>query len=42
LDFLVELKAQSVVYEIKNLKAYLIGSLKNKSEQIFEEKYLNK
>ena len=42
LDFLVELKAQSVVYEIKNLKAYLIGSLKNKSEQIFEEKYLKK
>ena len=42
LDFLVELKAQSVVYEIKNLKAYLIGSLKNKSEQIFEEKHLNK
>ncbi|MFV0185678.1 replication initiation protein [Empedobacter falsenii] len=42
LDFLVELKAQSVVYEIKNLKAYLIGSLKNKFEQIFEEKYLNK
>ena len=42
LDFLVELKAQSVLYEIKNLKAYLIGSLKNKSEQIFEEKYLKK
>ena len=42
LDFLVELKAQSVIYEIKNLKAYLIGSLKNKSEQIFEEKYLKK
>ena len=42
LDFLVELKAQSVLYEIKNIKAYLIGSLKNKSEQIFEEKYLKK
>ena len=42
LDFLVELKAQSVLYEIKNLKAYLIGSLKKKSEQIFEEKYLKK
>ena len=42
LDFLVELKAQSVIYEIKNLKAYLIGSLKNKSEQIFEEKYIKK
>ena len=40
LDFLVELKAQSVLYEIKNLKAYLIGSLKKKSEQIFEEKHL--
>ena len=42
LDFLVELKAQSVLYEIKNIKAYLIGSLKKKSEQIFEEKYLKK
>ena len=42
LDFLVELKAQSVLYEIKNITAYLIGSLKNKSEQIFEEKYLKK
>jgi len=40
LDFLVELKEQSVLYEIKNLKAYLIGSLKKKSEQFFEEKYL--
>ena len=42
LDFLVELKEQSVVYEIKNLKAYLIGSLKKKSEQLFEQKYLQK
>ncbi len=42
LDFLVDLKAQSVLYEIKNLKAYLIGSLKHKSEQIFEEKYIKK
>jgi len=42
LDFLVELKAQSVLYEIKNLKAYLIGSLKHRSEQIFEEKYMKK
>ena len=42
LDFLVELKEQSVVYEIKNLKAYLIGALKKKSEQMFEDKYLKK
>lgn len=42
LDFLVELKEQSVLYEIKNLKAYLIGSLKKKSEYIFEKKYINK
>lgn len=42
LDFLVELKEQSVLYEIKNLKAYLIGSLKKKSEQLFEQKYLKK
>ena len=42
LDFLVELKEQSVVYEIKNIKAYLIGSLKKKSEQLFEQKYLQK
>ena len=42
LDFLVDLKAQSVLYEIKNLKAYLIGSLKHRSEQIFEEKYMKK
>ncbi len=42
LDFLVELKAQSVLYEIKNLKAYLIGSLKNKFEQLFEQKHLKK
>lgn len=40
LDFLVELKEQSVLYEIKNLKAYLIGSLKKKFEQIFEQKHL--
>jgi hypothetical protein len=26
--------------KLKNLKAYLIGSLKKKSEQIFEEKHL--
>ena len=42
LDFLVELKAQSVLYEIKNLKAYLIGSLKHKAEQIFEQKHMKK
>lgn len=42
LDFLVELKEQSVLYEIKNLKAYLIGSLKKKFEQIFEQKHLKK
>jgi len=42
LDFLVELKEQSILYEIKNLKAYLIGSLKKKSEQIFEQKHLKK
>ena len=42
LDFLVELKAQSVLYEIKNIKAYLIGSLKKKAEQLFESKYITK
>ncbi|WP_313387115.1 replication initiation protein [Chishuiella sp.] len=42
LDFLVELKEQSVLYEIKNLKAYLIGSLKKKIEHIFEQKHLKK
>ena len=42
LDFLVDLKAQSILYEIKNLKAYLIGSLKHRSEQIIEEKYMKK
>jgi len=42
LDFLVELKEQSVLYEIKNLKAYLIGSLKKKFEQIFVQKHLKK
>lgn len=42
LDFLVELKEQSVLYEIKNLKAYLIGSLKKRAEQLFEEKHLKK
>lgn len=42
LDFLVELREQSILYEIKNLKAYLIGSLKKKSEQLFEEKHLKK
>lgn len=40
LDFLVELKPLTAW--VDNPKGYLIGALKKKSEQLFEEKYLNK
>lgn len=40
LDFLVEIKGRSVFSD--NPKGFLIGALKKKSEQMFEEKYLKK
>lgn len=41
LDFLVELREQTIEFGISNLKGYLIGSLKKKNEQLFEKKYIN-